>query len=152
MENNENMGFHIEEDFEETSAEETVEETSEENPRDAMREAIKPQVDVANSTISSIKDAFSDNCNNAKQYTNFEEQIKNWEKTIRGAAQQILSINDNKKFIIRNSEGKYEAWDKRPVKKVCDPKSFGVILQNDSRDLDVIKLCAAIILFYNSLQ
>lgn len=128
-----------------------VEETSDEDPREAVRNAIKPQVDVANSIISSIKDAFADNCNNIKQYSNFEKQIQNWEKTIRGAAQQILSINESKKMIIKNAKGKYVAWDERPVAKICDPRSFAVILNNDSRDLDAVKLSGAIITFYNSL-
>ena len=42
------------------------EETTDENISKVVKEAIKPQVDIAASTINSLKDAYSDSCNNSK--------------------------------------------------------------------------------------
>lgn len=107
------------------------------DPREAVHNAIEAQVDVANSLIDSIKEAFADNCNRSKKMLNMEDQVKNWEKQARGACQQIVSVVENKKFM--------------PDKTNSSPRAFKKIRNSDSRDLSVIDLCAAIIVFYNSL-
>lgn len=116
---------------------EPEENSTKSSSREAVRQAIEPQVDVANSIISSIKDAFEDNCGRTKKIANMEDQVKNWEKQIRGACQQIVSIVQNKNFMIDKS--------------VCSPRAFKKINHSDSRDLSSLDLCAAIIVFYNSL-
>lgn len=136
---------------EEMEEKESDEETSDQNPRDAVREAIKPQVDIANSTITSIKDAFSDNCNNAKSLETMETQIKNWETTIHGACRTIVSVVESK-GLIKKENGKYIAWDGRELKKICAPRAYKKIMHEDSRDMSTLDLSAAIIIFYNSLQ
>lgn len=136
---------------EEMEEKESDEETSEQNPRDAVREAIKPQVDIANSTITSIKDAFSDNCNNAKTLEIMETQIKNWETTIHGACRTIVSVVESK-GLIKKENGKYIAWNGRELKKICAPRAYKKIMHEDSRDMSTLDLSAAIIIFYNSLQ
>ena len=46
------------------------------NPRELVHELIKPQVEIATSTINSIKDAYADNCNNSKELSSMIDQIK----------------------------------------------------------------------------
>lgn len=44
---------------------------------------IAPEVMVANSIITSIYNAFVNNCNNNKKMNDYFEQVKNWEKQAR---------------------------------------------------------------------
>ena len=114
-------------DFEENvkSPEEILKEVEEQkeeaevkaNPRKEVREAIKPQVDIAKSLIESIKDAFADSCNNSPKYETMQKQIENWEKTVRGACEQIISIVESKGFMKKNEEGKFVAWDGTELNK-----------------------------------
>lgn len=122
------------------------------NPRELVHELIRPQVEIAISTINSIKDAYADNCNNSKELSSMIDQIKNWEGTIRGACRTIAATVENKKMIQRNENGKYVAWDGRELKKICSGKAYGMIINEDSRDRSTLDLAAAIIVFYNSLQ
>ena len=122
------------------------------NPRELVHELIRPQVEIAISTINSIKDAYADNCNNSKELSSMIDQIKNWEVTIRGACRTIAATVENKKMIQRNENGKYVAWDGRELKKICSGKAYGMIINEDSRDRSTLDLAAAIIVFYNSLQ
>lgn len=128
------------------------EETTDKNPRELVRETIKPQVEIAAQTISSIKDAFADNCNNSKTLETMETQIKNWETTIHGACRTIVSVVESKGLIKKNDSGKYIAWDGRELKKICAPRAYKKIMNEDSRDMSTLDLSAAIIVFYNSLQ
>ena len=130
----------------------STDETEGKNPRQLVHEAIKPQVDIAVSTINSIKDAYADYCNNTKELTSMTDQIKNWEGTIRGACKTVAATVENKKLIKKNETGKYLAWDGRELKKICSPKAYGMIINEDSRDRSTLDLAAAIIVFYNSLQ
>ena len=153
----ENLGsFNEEADIEYKTLDDILNESDEEkdstetNPRMEVRDAIKPQVEIANSVIDSIKSAFSDNCNQTQKYTDMQDQIKNWEKTIRGACEQIISIVESK-GLMKKDNGKYIAWDGRPLNKVCSPAAYKKILQNDNRDRSILDWCAGIIIFYNSL-
>jgi hypothetical protein len=69
----------MEKEVEKTNKEVSDDETSEDgkNPRELVHELIKPQVDIATSTINSIKDAYADNCNNSKELSSMIDQIKN---------------------------------------------------------------------------
>lgn len=145
----EDMEKEVDKDKKEVSDEETSD--VDENPRQLVHELIKPQVDIAISTINTIKDAFADNCNNTKMMDNMMEQIKNWESTIRGACRTVAATVENKKMIKKIGGGKYVAWDGRELKKVCSGKAYGMILNDDSRDRSTLDLAAAIIVFYNSL-
>ena len=135
------------------------EETSEENISKAVKEAIKPQVDIALSTINSIKDAFSDYCNNARELTTMTDQVKNWEKTIRGACQTIVDTVKNKNLFktdekgnwVKGENGKYLAWNGKQINMVFSPKAFSWLKDNGSRDRSTLDLCAAIMVFYNSI-
>lgn len=144
----------MEKEVEKTTKEVADKETSEDgkNPRQLVHELIKPQVEIATSTINSIKDAFADNCNNTKELSSMVEQIKNWESTIRGACRTVAATVENKKMIKKNENGKYVAWDGRDLKKVCSGKAYGMIINEDSRDRSTLDLAAAIIVFYNSLN
>ena len=144
----------MEKEVEQTNKEVADGENSEDgkNPRQLVHELIKPQVEIATSTINTIKDAYADNCNNTKELSSMIEQIKNWESTNRGACRTIAATVENKKMIKRNENGKYVAWDGRELKKICSGKAYGMIINEDSRDRSTLDLAAAIIVFYNSLQ
>ena len=130
-----------------------------ENISKAVKDAIKPQVDVASSIINSLKDAYADNCNNSKELSVMTDQIKNWEKTIRGACQTIVDTVKNKKLFktdengnwVKGENGKYLAWNGKQINKVFSPKAFSWLKDNGSRDRSTLDLCAAIMVFYNSI-
>lgn len=150
----------FEELLKEANEEASTEETSEENITKEVKEAIKPQVEIATSTINAIKEAFSDNCNNTKELELMVKQITSWEKTIRGACQSIVEIVNNKKLFktdesgnwVKNEEGKILAWNDKPIAKVFSPKAYGWIKDVGNRDRSTLDWCAAIIIFYNSLS
>lgn len=108
------------------------------SPRAALAEKIKPQTESAKSIIAGIQTAFADNCANTTKYDAMGDQIKNFEKQIRGACEQVIAMVEQEKFDWRN-------WDN------CSPKSYDVITKYKDRDFDVLKLSAAVIVFYNSL-
>ena len=108
------------------------------SPRASLAEKIKPQYESAKAIIESIHEAFKDDCGKTTKYDNMGSQIKNFEKQIRGACQQLISVVEQEKF----------NWHDY---NICSPKSFKCVTLYDSRDLDVLKLCAGIIIFYNSL-
>ena len=116
-------------------------EVSEEKPkssRQALAEKIKPQFEAAKSIVDAVHQSFADNCANTTKYDAMGDQIKNFEKQIRGACQQTISIVEQEKF-------DWHDWNN------CSPKSFKCITMYDDRDMDVLKLCAGVIVFYNSL-
>jgi hypothetical protein len=145
--------YRMNEDAEDPSTEpakeEPIEQAAEEKPaeqeqkpstdvRSEIRSSIESGVNIAKSIIlESIPTAFKDDCGKSKKIATMEEQIKNWEKTIRGTCQQIVTIVENKDFI--------------PDSTNCSPRAYKKIRMSDSRDLSVIDLCAAIIVFHNSL-
>lgn len=107
------------------------------DPREAIREAIAPQVEVAQSVITSVSSAFADKCDDEKRYKQVKAQIKNWEKTLRGSCQQIVAVVNQKGFT--------------PDPTNSSPIAFSTISDSSSRDVSVLDLAAAIITFYNSL-
>lgn len=117
--------------------EEHEESTESADPRTALRDAIAAQAEIANSIIKSIGDAYADNCNETKIMSNMEDQIKNWEQTLKGACKQVVQMVNQKNFTI----------DKR----VCNPHAFNMIKDCSSRDTDALKTAAAVIVFHNSL-
>lgn len=145
--------YRMNEDAEDTAGEPkeetTVERPVEEKPaepeqkpsadaRSEIRSSIESAVDIAKSVIlESIPTAFRNDCEKSKKIATMEDQIKNWEKTIRGTCQQIVSVVENKNFI--------------PDSTNCSPRAYKKIRMSDSRDLSVLDLCAAIIVFHNSL-
>lgn len=100
---------------------------------------LAPEVMVANSIITSIYNSFVNNCNNNKKINEYFEQVKNWEKQARGACQQIISIIEASNFDTKNTA-------------ICSPKAYKTIVNYNSRDRSAIDLCAAIIIFRNSLK
>jgi hypothetical protein len=106
--------------------------------RESLADKIKAQKDVAVGIIDGIHSAFQDSCANTTKYDAMGDQIKNFEKQIRGACEQVIAMVEQEKFDWRN-------WDN------CSPKSYDVITKYKDRDFDVLKLSAAVIIFYNSL-
>jgi len=100
---------------------------------------LAPEVMVANSIITSIYNSFVDNCNNSKKMKDYFAQVKNWEKEARGACQQVISIIEASNFDTKNTA-------------ICSPKAYKTIVNYLSRDRSAIDLCAAIIIFRNSLK
>lgn len=113
------------------------ESTEPSDPRAAVRQAIEPQLEVATSIIESAATAFQNKCDETKRYKQVKEQIKNWEKTLRGACQQIVAVVQAKNFV--------------PEPTNSSPIAFKTIRECSSRDVSVLDLAAAIITFYNSL-
>lgn len=108
------------------------------SPRESLADKIKAQKDVAVGIIEGIHSAFQDSCAHTTKYDAMGDQIKNFEKQIRGACEQVIAMVEQEKFDWRN-------WDN------CSPKSYDVITKYKDRDFDVLKLSAAVIIFYNSL-
>lgn len=106
--------------------------------RESLADKIKAQKDVAVGIIDGIHSAFQDSCAHTTKYDAMGDQIKNFEKQIRGACEQVIAMVEQEKFDWRN-------WDN------CSPKSYSVITKYKDRDFDVLKLSAAVIIFYNSL-
>ena len=106
--------------------------------RETLADKIKPQMEAAVSIVNGIQTAFQDRCANTTKYDKMGDQIKNFEKQIRGACEQVIAMVEQEKFDWRN-------WDN------CSPKSYDVITKYKDRDFDVLKLSAAVIVFYNSL-
>lgn len=106
--------------------------------RETLAEKIKPQMEAAVSIVNGIQTAFQDRCANTTKYDAMGDQIKNFEKQIRGACEQVIAMVEQEKFDWKN-------WDN------CSPKSYNVITKYKDRDFDALKLSAAVIVFYNSL-
>lgn len=142
---NEDLDDTVTEPVEEAPEEQHIEEKPVEpkqetssDVRGAIRSSIESGVDIAKSImLESIPTAFKNDCGQTKKIAIMEDQIKNWEKTIRGTCQQIVSIVENKNFV--------------PDSTNCSPRAYKKIRMSDSRDLSVLDLCAAIIVFHNSL-
>lgn len=100
---------------------------------------ISPEVMVANSIITAIYNSFTNNCDNRKKMNEYFDQVKNWEKQARGACQQVMSIVEASNFDTTNTAN-------------CSPKAYKTIVNYNSRDRSAIDLCAAIIIFRNSLK
>lgn len=106
--------------------------------RESLADKIKAQKDVAVGIIEGIHSAFQDSCAHTTKYDAMGDQIKSFEKQIRGACEQVIAMVEQEKFDWRN-------WDN------CSPKSYNVITKYKDRDFDVLKLSSAVIIFYNSL-
>ena len=112
-----------------------------------IRDAIKPQVDIASSLITTIKDGFEDNMDRTKRMNDAMDQIQSWEKTIHGACEQILKTVEAKDGSVDRPESIVNDSSK------CSPKAFNKYIKNyTSRDYGVLELAAAIMVFYNSLS
>ncbi len=119
----------------------------EKNSRQEIRDAIKPQVDIASSLITTIKDGFEDNMDRTKRMNDAMDQIQSWEKTIHGACEQILKTVEAKDGSVDRPESIVNDSSK------CSPKAFNKYIKNyTSRDYGVLELAAAIMVFYNSLS
>ena len=113
------------------------ESTEHSDPRSALKDSIKAQAEIAESVINSIKEAYADKCQHTTIMGNMEDQIKNWEQTMKGACHQVVQMVNQKRFTV----------DKR----VCNPHAYNMIKDCASRDTDALKTAAAVIVFYNSL-
>lgn len=100
---------------------------------------ISPQVMIANSIIAAIYNSFINNCDNKKKMNDYFDQVKSWEKQARGACQQVMSIVESSNFDTTDTAN-------------CSPKAYKTIVNYDSRDRSAVDLCAAIIIFRNSLK
>lgn len=100
---------------------------------------LAPEAMVANSIITAIYNSFVNNCDNRKKMNDYFEQVKNWEKQARGACQQVMSIIEASNFDTTNTAN-------------CSPKAYKTIVNYNSRDRSAVDLCAAIIIFRNSLK
>ena len=109
---------------------------SKETPRAKLHRLMKPQVEVARQMIVSINNTFSKIT--TKKYKELLNQLKNFEKQMRGACQQVIDEAESINFDTNNN-------------MICSPKAFSIISEYDSRDRSILELVAAIIVFSNSL-
>jgi hypothetical protein len=105
--------------------------------REKLRNLIKPQVETANQITISLQDAFKEI--KTKKYYDILEQMKNFEKQLRGACSQIVSTVQRLNFDTNNTNE-------------CSPKAYKIIVNSESRDRSSLDLIAAINVFYNSLE
>jgi len=113
-------------------------ETSEsKDTRTQIKEEIEPQVEASMALIETIKLAFENKCDKTKKILNMEDQIKSWEKQMRGVCEQVVHVVEGKDFVVD--------------KTVCSPRAYKKIANNTSRDMSVLDLCSAVIVFSNSL-
>lgn len=105
--------------------------------REKLRNLIKPQVETANQIKISLQNAFKEI--KTKKYYDILEQMKNFEKQLRGACDQIVSEVQRLNFDTNNTNE-------------CSPKAYKIIANSDSRDRSSLDLIAAINVFYNSLE
>lgn len=110
---------------------------SNETPREKLHNLIKPQVETANQVNISLQNAFKEI--KTKKYNDILEQMKNFEKQLRGACSQIVSEVQKLNFDTNNTS-------------ICSPKAYKIIVNSDSRDRSSLDLIAAINVFYNSLS
>lgn len=111
-----------------------------------IREAIKPQVDIANSVITSIESGFNDTISQTKRMKDALDQIQSWEKQVHGACEQVISIVESKDGNIDRPESIVNDSSK------CSSMAFNKYIKNyTSRDYGTLQLAAAVIVFYNSL-
>ena len=75
-----------------------------------------------------------------------EDQIKSWENQVHGACEQIIKTVEAKDGSVDRPESIVNDSSK------CSPRAFNKYIKNyTSRDYSTLNLCAAIIVFYNSL-
>lgn len=121
-------------------------ETTGKKMNEIIREAIKPQVDIANSVVTSIEAGFNDTISQTKRMKDALDQIQSWEKQIHGACEQVISIVESKDGNIDRPESIVNDSSK------CSSMAFNKYIKNyTSRDYGTLQLAAAIIVFYNSL-
>lgn len=106
--------------------------------RSALAAKIKPQYEVAKAVVDGIHQAFQNDCGKTTKYDTMGKQIKEFEAQIRNACKTAITLVEQAKFDCHN-------WEN------CSPKSFKCITLHSDRDMDMLKLCAAMIIFYNSL-
>lgn len=124
-----------------------VEEESNQTKKQLIRDAIKPQVTIAQNVMQAISTAYNDNCDQTKKISDMEDQIKSWENQIHGACEQIIKTVEAKDGSVDRPESIVND------SSICSPRAFNKYIKNyTSRDYSTLNLCAAIIVFYNSLS
>ena len=111
-----------------------------------IRDAIKPQVTIAQNVIQAISTAYNDNCDQTKKMGDMEDHIKSLENQFHGACEQIIKTVEAKDGSVDRPESIVNDSSK------CSPRAFNKYIKNyTSSDYSTLNLCAAIIVFYNSL-
>lgn len=109
---------------------------SDASPREKLHKLMEPQVEIAKQVMTSVSNAYADI--KTKKYKEMLDQLKNFEKQLRGACQQVIAQANNIGFDTTDNT-------------ICSPKAFKTISQYESRDRSVLEMVAAIIVFSNSL-
>lgn len=120
-----------------TNSNDGANDDSNSSPREKLHNLIKPQVETANQVNISLQNAFKEI--KTKKYYEILDQMKNFEKQLRGACDQIVSEVQKLNFDTNNTS-------------ICSPKAYKIIANSESRDRSSLDLIAAINVFYNSLS
>lgn len=106
--------------------------------KDRMKNELKPLVDSAYASMTSLFNSFANSCNGTKKMNDMLEQFKSLEKLLRGTCEQAVVIVQKYNF---NTEDNMS----------CSPKAYKILSDSSSRDTNIEKLVAALTVFYNSL-
>ncbi len=108
-------------------------------PGMALRKVIVTERDSIQLVLQSINSSFDKSYNGLRKYKPFDEQFKAWEKQVKGACDSIMN------------KVKQNAFDPGDI-NVCSPMAYNVLADSANRDTNMLELCGACIIFYNSLK
>jgi hypothetical protein len=108
-------------------------------PGIALRKVIEPERDSVQLILQSINSSFDKSYNGLRKYKPFAEQFKAWEKQVKGACDSIMN------------KVKQNAFDPSDT-NACSPMAYNVLADSTNRDVNMLELCGACIIFYNSLK
>lgn len=108
-------------------------------PGMALRKVIEPERDSIQLVLQSINSSFNKSYNGLRKYKPFDEQFKAWEKQVKGACDSIMN---------KVKQNAFNPGDNN----VCSPMAYNVLADSANRDTNMLELCGACIIFYNSLK
>lgn len=131
------------------TAPETKETTSEVTPSEennetnslglTLRKNITPEKEAIELVLKSINTAFANSYAGLRKYKQFDEQMKAWQKQVKGTCDSIM--NKVKQTGFNSADN-----------TVCSPMAYNILSDSTNRDIDMLELCGACIIFYNSLK
>jgi hypothetical protein len=127
---------NLENSEEESNQEETINENS---PGMLLKKIIEPEKNAIQLVLESINSSYINSYNGLRKYKPFDEQFKAWKKQVKGTCDSIMN------------KVKQNAFDPSD-KTACSPMAYNVLADSSNRDIDMLELAGACIIFYNSLK
>lgn len=104
-----------------------------------LKKDILPEKESIELILKSINNSFMNSYNSLRKYANFDEQIKAWQKQVKGVCDSIMTKVQHSGFNTSDTQS-------------CSPMAYNVLADSNNRDIDMLELCGACIIFYNSLK